>query len=236
MEMQTVRAVTAVDKGYTVGAHGLVIERPLTLDEWLTLGRSLQATANRIQWAIGDWLAYGAGRGEYGATYEHAALVTGRSYEALGQYQRVSQAFQVEERAVPVSWSFYREALRLPACERLRTLEIAANNKWTRDDVANYIASRGNAEASPQRNAAEMMVRRVPHRTWKRRPKHHRIIGCPQCGHRFEFTAALPEIGQRVTSKPPASRSGHAGNSYEAEGHATTAEPAEGEAQYTPIG
>lgn len=110
------------DRGYQVTPQGLAISRPLTLDEWRSCGVVLTANANRITWAIGDWLVYGAARGDYGEYYMDARTITGRSFESLSQYARVSTTFPADQRAIAVPWSFYREALRLPDGERQRSL------------------------------------------------------------------------------------------------------------------
>ncbi len=198
----SVTVATVADKGYRLVTAGLVIDRSLSLDEWLALGRNLQASVNRLQWAIGDWLAYGAGRGEYGATYEHAAIITGRSYETLGQYLRVSNEFQAAERDAPVSWSFYREALRLPVVERLRTLHLAAENRWTRDDMADYIASRGSVPLSTRKQVSD---RGDAVKTWQRNKRHRYMITCPECGHEWE--QARQRVGRpREQKSPPTPR------------------------------
>jgi hypothetical protein len=181
---------SAIDRGFEVGRYGLSISRPLTLDEWRDCGVALTHGANRMSWAIGDWLIYGAGRGDYGEYYMEARQITGRSCESLSQHARVSRAFRAELRAVDVPWSFYREALRLPESERGRTLILAAQNHWTRDGLAAFISTRDGAEPSVSKKISETrrFVRpgaKAGATGWKP-PSHHTVMRCPSCGHEFE--------------------------------------------------
>jgi hypothetical protein len=178
------------DRGYEVTASGLRIDRDLTVEEWRACGAALTTAAGRIGWAIGDWLIYGAGRGDYGEYYHDAQRITGRSFEALSQYARVSRAFAWDQRTIALPWSFYRETLRLSAPERDRTLRLAAQNAWTRDGLAEFISTRDGAAPSVAVAISETRTRKPWHgadgaKGWKP-PSHHTMLECPQCGCRFE--------------------------------------------------
>jgi hypothetical protein len=186
--MTTVVATALVpDRGYKVLTQGLMISRALTFEEWRACGLALAEVANRTNWAIGDWLVYGAGRGDYGEYYVEARTITGRSFESLSQYARLSQAFPVERRAVGVPWSFYREALRLPEHERQYSLTLAQRNQWTRDGFAEFISTRDGA--TPSVAKAISIARVATPRAgggWHRAKSHHKILQCPSCGFKFE--------------------------------------------------
>lgn len=196
-----VAAAVVVDRGYRVLTEGLVFSRALTWAEWRACGAALAGIANRTTWAIGDWLVYAGGRGDYGEFYQEACAITGRSLESLSQHARVSQAFPINRRAVAVPWSFYREALRLPEHERQRSLLIAEQNHWTRDGLAAFISTRDGASPSLAKTISESSGTPHPKRANWQKPTHHRRVQCPSCGFTFE-----PKRRHRLTlaSRPAA--------------------------------
>ncbi len=185
------------DRGYKLVAQGLIITRDLTVAEWEALGRHLAEVTNRTSWALGDWLIAGkSGADERGADYGYAKVITGRSYESLSQMVRVARAFPIEQRSAPLPWSFYREVLRLDVGERAHALRVAAANRWTRDDLADYITGRGapvTATAEPRASAAAASTRD----NWKawnagKRNRNHRTVTCPSCGFKWDTKKRLP--------------------------------------------
>lgn len=175
--MSAVAAAIPVEPGYKVIADGLIITRSLSLEEWQALGARLVEVANRTTWAIGDWLVYGSGRGDFGESYLHAQQITGRSYDTLSQASRVSVAFPLGARGYAVPWSHFREVLRLTPQDRDMALRAAEQNHWTRDALADFINSRGNGKQSKRYSP--------PRLGWERNPNHN-VTQCPQCGHQWE--------------------------------------------------
>ncbi|MGE0444517.1 MAG: hypothetical protein AB7P99_04760 [Vicinamibacterales bacterium] len=174
-------------KGYIIGQVALEILRPLTRDEWEAIGRRLRAVASATQWAIGDWLVFGQGCGEYGQTYQRAAEITGRSWETLSQYARVSRAYARDCRRPDVSWTIHREALRLLEADRPAALALAASKGWTRERFAGHVdklqrRALGKYSKDPDHAPARLRQRVARWRT--NGPKGFTI--CPSCGHRIE--------------------------------------------------
>lgn len=153
----------------------------------LQIGVMVQASA----WALGDWLAYGNGLGDWGDTYGEAHRITGRSFESLSQHARVSRAFPFQTRTVAVCWSIYRAVAALPPEDRARVIEVAAANHWTRDDTDRFIATRETVpiEQFEEARAALATVNRRKVSKW-RDPSTQvkkRRIACPNCGHQFDI-------------------------------------------------
>jgi hypothetical protein len=189
MQAHTVAAAALIERPYHLDTHGLVIDRALTSEEWCAVGDRIAAIASGTNWAIGDWLVYAAGRGDFGEFYMEARRITGRSFESLSQYARVSQTFPLSSRAVRVPWSFYREALRLPEPDRLRSLDLAYRNSWTRDGLAEFISTRDGAAPSVAKALTEREVsaRRPLANGWhQKQTSHHSLTQCPSCGFKFE--------------------------------------------------
>lgn len=174
-------------KGYEMTKTGIVFRRMLTDDEYDALGLRIAHIANATGWAIGDWLVAGTGRGDDGSSYDRAAQITGRSYDSLSQYARVSAAYGHDERH-HAPWTFYREALRLPSRERVDALRLCSQNSWNRSGLIDYINSR-----TDQRNAIETGARSSGSLEkkrglvkWRAAKVPKRDVTCPECGHRFD--------------------------------------------------
>lgn len=188
MSQTATDAMVIPDRGYKVLDAGLLINRELTREEWCDIGHRLTQVHTRTTWAIGDWLVYGEGRGEYGSSYVLAAEITGRRFHSLSQAARVSRAFPIAQRSIAVPWSFYREALALISdSERQRCLMVAAKNRWTRDDLADYLKGRPTAPLETETHIdAVKRVRSERWTSWARKRNHHAKMKCPKCGHEFE--------------------------------------------------
>jgi len=187
MTTRTVAPIdAAADVGRTYGltGTGLRISRELTRAEWLAVGGKLLAYASAIQWAIGDWVIYGEDRA-WGATslFSLAQWKTKRSYESILQCANVARAFSNEARGPEVSWSHYREALRLPKDDRLGALREAAREGWSRNTFAQAISDRMTVQVG------ELMADGRIRRKWPARAKQTHItrpmITCPSCGFKW---------------------------------------------------
>ena len=173
--------VAGVEKSYRMTSAGLVISRELSFTEWMACGQKLAAFASGLAFAIGDWLVYGQGRGEYGDTYERAQQLTGKSYETLHQYDRVSRTFPIEARDPRVAWSLYRLALVLNEGGRRRAIHLAAEKNWSQRDMLAHVQCRGEEpERASSKHERQVDGWRPPEQQEKRTG-----VACPQCGHRF---------------------------------------------------
>lgn len=183
---------SVVDRGYEVVERGLIVTRALSYNEWQSLGRSLTKLRNKVQWAVGDWLAYGAVASEfrdYDDFYHHVVQITGRSYASIAHVVRVSQEFPIGDRLFNLPWSHYREILQLPETDRPIALRASEMNKWSRRELTEYIATRLNG-ASPElpqtavTDVEELRARRV--RRYAAQQRDNAVVQCPSCGHTFE--------------------------------------------------
>ena len=71
----------------TVGRTGLQIHGAPSYEHWRGTGLRLATLGDAVRWAIGDWLIYGEGRGEWGETYTQAAEETHIERETLRKYR-----------------------------------------------------------------------------------------------------------------------------------------------------
>lgn len=199
------------DVGVRFTQYGLEFSRELSRDEWITIGQRLAVYVNGTQWAIGDWLVYGAGMGRHGSKYDDAASITGLGLEYLSQMARLSSEYGLKDRIRGVSWTHHREALRVSdGTLRRQMLAAAAKNRWSRQRLADEIDDLQqkvitDIESQPEALAARdrTQVRRW-HSYKKQLPKS--TIVCPSCGHRWQTRRSSEASSADV--RPPLEVSG----------------------------
>ena len=161
--------------------------QPLDGDEWRSVGIKLGQIVDGATWGLGDWIL--AGIEIMGTTdaYTFGITVSGRSYEVLAQYAGVSRAFPIETRVHRVSWSHYREAMRLPAFEREAALAHASTERLSRQRfsqwIENKLAIENGREPRPvYKQATTLDGRKAKDADGKGKTLDLR---CPSCGHRW---------------------------------------------------
>jgi hypothetical protein len=142
----------------------------LTIVEWENIGHKLTRAHAAVNWAIGDWLVYGEGRGEWGDIYARAAEITGRNAHALSQMARTSRTFPPDKRRAALSWTSHRDAIPLPDAQRERALDAAVEHRWTKRELSRHIG--GLQRRRWARRGSSVMVR-----------KHQ--VRCPHCAKTF---------------------------------------------------
>lgn len=171
-------------RGYELTKTGIVFHRSLNDVEHETLGRRVAVVANATPWQLGDWLVASTGRYvEAGSAYERLHELTGRSFDTIRTYLRVALAYSHDERGL-VSWTFYRDALRLPATDRMPHLRIAAQNRWTLTEFGAFIATRLDSSQSSSTDVAAAATRLTTARRVGR-PYGAQHVQCPHCRHIF---------------------------------------------------
>lgn len=193
-----------IPKGFELTRTGIVFHRTLSDPEYDALGIRIARMANATAWAIGDWLLAGTGRGPEGHSYDRAHELTGRSYDSLSQYLRLSAAFSHDEREL-VPWSLYREAMRLPVKERLGALALAQRNGWNRNGLIDFINTRLDERNALNTGAHESdsRVKKVGRKLWRKATVPKRDVRCPYCGKVFDVRRrGLTEAPIEVAHKP----------------------------------
>lgn len=182
MSLQTIEPV---EKPWRITPVGLVFSRDLTDAEFDDLGRAIGRHVSGLQWAIGDWLVYGTARGLFGERYELAAAITGKSYESLSQAYRVSDAFPPSDRVRVLSWTWHREALRLPEDRRLPLLREAVEQGWTRMQFITKVTRLTSHGVAGALSAGRPLTsNQLKTREWRTLSKQG-YIQCPHCQRRF---------------------------------------------------
>ncbi|MDP0498698.1 MAG: hypothetical protein Q7P63_01240 [Verrucomicrobiota bacterium JB022] len=102
---------------YQITPTGIAFNRDLEQHEWEALGSKLGEVGRSVQWLIGDWLAYGEGKGQWGDTYTEAMRITGLDYTTLRNYANVSRKVQLSVRTYNLSWEHHRKVAPLKTTE-----------------------------------------------------------------------------------------------------------------------
>jgi len=116
---------------YELNDNGLTINGTLTHDEWLRIGTSLQYRFRGVQFAVGDWLAYGETQREWGNIYKEAEERFEVPAGTLAQWKRVSNAIPPCKRLHELSWSHHHMVASAPAETRDRLLKLALDKQMT---------------------------------------------------------------------------------------------------------
>ena len=106
---------------------------------WQAIGVKLKEMVRKLPWLVGDWLVEADRYGEEAWQFiDELGLKEG----SLGQYIKTSTAFPPEARRDDLVWSIHRRlayTIETPE-ERAEWLEKTAENKWTRDELAEALA------------------------------------------------------------------------------------------------
>ena len=130
----------AADGALVLGAFrltrtGLEVTGTPTLDEWQAFGQTLFGLSNASLWAIGDWIVYGEGRGDWGEMYTQAIDATQKSYDTMRHAAWIAEMFQFGRRRPNLSWSHHKEVVSLPEPEQDHWLDVAAREGLSRTEL-----------------------------------------------------------------------------------------------------
>jgi hypothetical protein len=137
------RAPTAPHDGGPRGrsAHAVVHSSPTGLqfdarmpyETWQALGVRIAGHANSTSWWLGDWVAFGERRYRHG--YRDAVVATGLDYQTLRNYGVVARRFELSRRRDNLSFQHHAEVCALTDAEQDRWLDLAAANRWSRQEL-----------------------------------------------------------------------------------------------------
>ncbi len=111
--------------GFTLTGTGIISDGKATIDDWLAMGQFIERAEGAVQWWIGDWLNYGAGRPEWGDKYEQAISIFNKPYGTLSQYKWVAAAIEFCDRSQILPWTHHKVLASQPPAVRRELLEAA---------------------------------------------------------------------------------------------------------------
>ena len=120
---------------FTLSQTGLVVHGDPTFAEWETCGTFLRQIEAASRWWMGDWLAYGETRSEWGDKYEHECSVLKHGYSDIRTLKSLSKKFELSRRRDNLTWDHHAAVWGLPTDEQDRLLGLAEAQKWKRKDL-----------------------------------------------------------------------------------------------------
>lgn len=117
--------------------NGLLLADNIPYSIWEQIGVALQQIDIAIQFAIGDWIAYG--EHQYGEMYAQATHETGKNNGTLRNYVSVAKRVPLSRRNDNLSFSHHVIVAPLPGGEQTRYLNEAATNDWSTRQLQQYV-------------------------------------------------------------------------------------------------
>jgi hypothetical protein len=155
---RTARLVT-LPTGARLHSTGLHIPADLELDKWAVIGEQLAQIGSGVQWALGDWWAYG--HHKYG---ERKAVTAAKKipYEfgTLMNFGCIARGFETSRRREALSFSHHAEVASLKPAEQTKMLDRAIDRNWSVADLRKALRDKaGNSrgdDRGPEATAADL--------------------------------------------------------------------------------
>jgi hypothetical protein len=109
---------------------GIRVPEDITEQEYAELGAFLLDVASRIQWLLGDWLAYGENR-EWGETYQRVAEKFGYETNSLHNMAYVCRSVHFSLRREKLTFGHHKEVASRPPDEQSYWLGEAEREGWS---------------------------------------------------------------------------------------------------------
>lgn len=132
---QPIPTTLEIEERAVITDSGLSLPEGLSYDEWLGVGRKLMLADKAVQWAIGDWWAYGDHR--YGERAS-AAIDPETGENRLQRYMNyawVSRAIETSRRKEVLSWTCHEAVAALDPDIQDAILQRAIDNGWSSKQV-----------------------------------------------------------------------------------------------------
>lgn len=98
--------LAVLERGGMLTRTSLSLPASLEAEQYEQIGRALASMKETVQWAVGDWLAFGERR--YGEEAYQLQEASGLSEESRAQYVRVSTRVEPHRRVAELSWTHHR--------------------------------------------------------------------------------------------------------------------------------
>ncbi len=118
---------------FTLTRVGLVVDGPMTFDQWERAGQNLMALGTATQWSLGDWVL--AGEDAFGEMASQAYDLTKRSYQSVANAASVCRRFPLSRRRETVSFSHHEAVAALPPETGDALLDAAEREGWSAHDL-----------------------------------------------------------------------------------------------------
>jgi len=113
---------------FIVTRNGIEISENATIDEILNKLEEVVAVETAVHWAYGDLLAFGEAQ-KWGAFYERAQEITGKSYQTLANYAWVARSIHFSLRGEKLSYGHYKLIAKFQPKQQEQWIQRVVNEK-----------------------------------------------------------------------------------------------------------
>jgi N6-adenosine-specific RNA methylase IME4 len=131
---------------FVVTPRGLSVVGTPTFDAWMQFGERLRDMGQALSWAVGDWIAYGEERGDWGERYTQALDARVMTYESLRVAAYVARRFAWPARHRNLSWSHHKAVAKFPPDAAQRLLTMAETHNWSVAQLREQVRTLEDAE------------------------------------------------------------------------------------------
>jgi hypothetical protein len=121
------------------GERGLSLSEDMTADEWRQVGSALYQADTKLQWAVGDWWAFGERR--YGEGREIAEEI-GFKYSYLANCAWVARRFEISRRRENLTFAVHQDVAAFSAPEADEILDDVEQSGLTSRALRKIIRKR----------------------------------------------------------------------------------------------
>ncbi|WP_271506814.1 hypothetical protein [Bradyrhizobium sp. CCBAU 11357] len=167
--------VLTVDFPEDVTLHqtGLSLPDELDYEVWSAIGQKLVTTKEGLQWALGDWWAYG--EDAYKIRKDELKVLgkkLGYKSGSLMNLGTISRKVPPSSRNEALSWSHHKVVSKLDRDAQRKWLEQAANGKWSVRQMQKQIRERRGFEEKPEERSFKIWANDI-----RKKAKHALQLG-----------------------------------------------------------
>jgi hypothetical protein len=154
----------------------LQLPRDLPIDSWQSIGDTILSVTDSSAWWIGDWLVFG--QSIYGDRYKRAMAETSLDYQTLRNYAWVARRFTPSRRRENLTFQHHVEVAALDAEEQDHWLDLAANFRWSRNELRRQIrnsAASDNGDRRPRESQVLIQMSEDRLRRWEAEAQRKRL-------------------------------------------------------------
>lgn len=126
-----------IDAAVALTQTGMTLPDGLSIEAWTDIGRKLMLVDKSVQWALGDWWAYG--ESNYGERAAAVIAANGLSFQTLANYGTVARSVETSRRREVLPWSAHVEVASVSPEIQDRILDVAVENSWSVREIRSAV-------------------------------------------------------------------------------------------------
>ena len=191
---------------------GLLFPSSLDFDDWARAGAKIAGLIDSFGWCMGDWLVYG--QDKFDDRYSEVTAAVGLDYQTLRNYAWVARKVDLSRRRESLSFQHHAEVARLSPDEQNRWLDLAVENRWSRNELRRHLRSAADRAETPDPSVVLLPRVEVAKSTidaWSRAATHAREDLTHWMVRVLDRASADTLVGTKEVKGSPRRRSGTRG-------------------------